>query len=397
MPGWASFEAFLNEAQQTSSDSRQALVDQLLYERTTWPWITDTGATFVFSRSGTTTAALNLDTIKADPPFAAMTPLEGTSLWYVTRTFASDDLLDYVLAINDPMTPLAQETDIAGRVSRHWQVDPLNPVKMQTAAINVSVLQMPQARPFPDWSTMSNVAHGAVDEHQVGSRQLNFSGRKLWVYTPPNYAENSSTEFPLLVLHDGQWCTGPLQIPFIADALIKHKRMQPIVIAMIASGTPDERAREFISSDRHYLFVLTELLPYVQSRYRIDPTNLGLGGVAEGAVAAAHTALKNPEGFAHLMLISPPLGRGRFEERLTQYSRRFEQADSLPRRIFQAVGRYETASRFLKPGRELRDVLQSRRDVDYRYVEHGSGHGLVGFKGILPEALAWAFAGEAAV
>jgi enterochelin esterase-like enzyme len=290
------------------------------------------------------------------------------------------------------MTPLAQEKDIAGRVSRHWHVDPLNPVKMQTAGINVSVLHMPNARPFPDWSAMPGVKRGAVDEYLINSRQLGFTGRKLWVYSPPGYTENTNSEYPLLVLHDGQWCTGPLQIPFIADALIKHGRMQPVVIAMMASSTPDERAKEFISNDRHYLFILTELLPYVQSRYRIDPTNLGIGGVAEGAIAAAHAALKNSEGFAHLMMISPPLGRGRFEDQLTRYSRRFEQAEALPQRIFQSVGRYEAQSRFLKPGRELRDLLQPRLGANYRYVEHGSGHGLVGFKGIFPEALAWAFA-----
>lgn len=394
MPRWESFEAFLREAQQSSE--RQTLVDQLLRERTIWPWVHDRQATFVFTKPGTTSAALNLDTIKDDPPFAPMENLEGTNLWHVTRQFANDDLLDYMLAINDPMTPLAQERDIAGRVSRHWQVDPLNPAKMQTSGINVSVLQMPQARPFPDWSAMQGVKRGSVDEYLINSRQLGFTGRKLWVYSPPGYNadENSAVDYPLLVLHDGQWCTGPLQIPYITDALIKHNRMQPIVIAMIASGSPDERVHEFISNDRHYLFILTELLPHVQSRYRIDPTNMGIGGVSEGAIAAAHAALKNPEGFAHLMMISPPLGRGRFEEQLTKYSRRFEQAETLPQYIFQSVGRYEAQSRFLKPGRELRDLLQNRLGANYRYVEHGSGHGLVGFKGIFPEALAWAFAGD---
>lgn len=394
MPRWESFEAFLQEAQQTATAERQALVEELLRERPQWPWVSAGHATFIYTRSGTTRAALNLDTIKADPPFAPMTQLEGTDLWYLTRSFENDDLLDYLLAVNDPMTPLAQETDIAGRVSRHWQIDPLNPLRMQSGAVNVSVLRMPRARPFPDWTVMPNVPRGKVEEHTLNSRQLGFTGRKLWVYTPPGYGDS---DCPLLVLQDGQWMTGPLQVPAMADALIKHQRMQPIVIAMMQSGTPEEREREFISSDRHYLFALTELLPYVQSQYRIDPTQLGIGGVAEGAIAAAHAAIKNPEAFSHLLLISPPLGRGRAEDRLSQYTRRFEQADVLPRRIFQAVGRYEVSSRFLKPARQLRDVLQRRRDVEYRYVEHGSGHGLVGFKGIFPEALAWVFVGEAAV
>ncbi len=78
-------------------------------------------------RAGANSVALNLDTIPTDPPFAPMTQIDGTTLWFVTHPFADDDLLDYMLAVDDPMTPLAQETDIVGRVSNHWQPDPLNP------------------------------------------------------------------------------------------------------------------------------------------------------------------------------------------------------------------------------------------------------------------------------
>lgn len=393
MPHWDSFDAFLAQATQTSLDERQKLVDELLATRPVWPWAEHDAATFILNRPGVSRAALNLDTIKADPPFAPMRNLEGTTLWYVRREFAPDDLLDYMLAIDDPMTPLAKETDIVGRVSRHWQVDPLNPIRMQTAQLNVSVLRMPEARPCPDWQAMSAVARGHIVEHVLDSRQLGFTGRRVWVYTPPGYAQAVNVEYPLLVLHDGQWCNGPLQAPFIADALIKHNRMEPVVIAMLQSGTEDERRREFISNDRHYLFLLMELLPLIQTHYRIDALRLGVGGMAVGAAAAAHAALSNPTAFTRLIMISPPLGKGPNEAQLRALSERFAQADVLPQRIFQSVGRYEAPARFLKPGHELRQTFENRRGLEYRFVETGSGHGLVGFKGILPEALAWAFPG----
>jgi enterochelin esterase-like enzyme len=394
MPDWNSFNAFLTEALQVSPGERQELVDTLLSQRPAWPWIEGTKATFVYAKSDTENVALNLDTIKSDPPFAPMSHLEGTTLWYLTREFEPDDLLDYLLAVNDPMTPLAQEKDIVGRVSRHWHTDPLNPHRIDSGQAHVSVLQMPEARPFPDWSAMPAVPRGQVIEHEIDSRQLNLKGRKLWVYTPPGYAQAVSKDYPLLILQDGQWCTGPLQVPYIADALIKHNRMEPIVIAMIQSGSQEEKPREFISNDRYYLFMLMELLPYVQTHYRIDPIRMGTGGVAIGAVAAAHAALMNPTAFSHLIMISPPLGKGPNQDQLQRYANRFETAETLPKRIFQSVGRYEAGSRFLKPGRELRDILEKRRDVDYRFIELGSGHGLVGFKGALPEALAWVFPGE---
>lgn len=395
MPEWNSFEAFLDEAQLAPTTAeRRSLVSQLLEQRPAWPWIEGRRATFIFAHPGTHNVALNLDTIKADPPFAPMENLDGTTLWYVTREFASDDLLDYMLAVNDPMTPLAQETDIVGRVNEHWQYDPRNPLRMQTAQLEVSVLRMPDARPFPDWTAMPGVPRGRLNEHTINSRQLGFQDRKLWVYTPPEYDNQPHNEYPLLILMDGQWCSGPLQVPQMADALIKHRRLAPVIIAMIQSGSQENRAEEFISNDRHYTFLLTELLPMIQAQYRVNPLALGVGGVAMGASAAAHAALMNPSVFQHLIMISPPLDRGENAARLQAYTRRFANAEHLPQRIFQSVGRYEIPNRFLKPGRGLRDLLAQRhaqRDTAYEFVEIGCGHGLVGFKAVFPEALAWTF------
>jgi enterochelin esterase-like enzyme len=254
---------------------------------------------------------------------------------------------------------------------------------------------MDDARPFPDWSALKAVPRGKVDEHNFNSTQLGFKDRKLWMYTPPGYAD-SGLVYPLLILQDGQWANGPLQVPFIADALIKHKRLKPIIIAMVQSGTQQERSREYTSNDRHYASLLTELLPFVQVNYRVDSTNLGVGGVAIGAIAAAHAALKNPAVFNGLIMISPPLGQGEGGDFLTQYAPRFQQAEVLPRRIFQSVGRYEARTRFLRPAHTLRDILEEKPRLTYQYAEVGSGHGLVGFRSILPEALAWVFPGEQA-
>lgn len=397
MPRWKSFDTFLADTQQvTSNGQRQALVDELLDERQEWPWIEGKQATFIFNSLGSReSVALNLDTIKSDPPFAPMTNLPGTTLWYVKRNFEADDLLDYLLAVDDPMTPLAQERDIVTRVADHWRVDPNNPLKMQTAQQSVSVLRMPDARPFLDWAALKNVPRGRVDEHNFDSTQLGFKGRKLWVYTPPGY-DSSGMVYPLLIFQDGQWANGPLQMPAIADVLIKHKRMKPMVIAMLQSGNHQERNREYTSNDRHYASLLTELLPFVQVNYRIDSTNLGVGGVAIGAIAAAHTALKNPAVFNGLIMISPPLGQGEGSEILSQYSSRFHKANVLPQHIFQSVGRYEAKARFVKPGEILRDILNTKTNTAYQFATIGSGHGLVGFRSILPEALAWVFPGDEA-
>ncbi len=395
MPRWTSFRTFLDDiAQAQSGDARQTLVDELLQERPQWPWVDAAQATFIYSRADIHNVALNLDTISKDPPFAAMEHIDGTNFWYVTRLFAPDDLLDYMLAVDDPMTPLAQEQDIVGRVTKYWQPDPLNKLRMDTPQMNVSVLRMHDARPFPDWASMRAVPHGRVFEHPITSMGGGFHGRKLWVYTPPGY-DGSGMAYPLLIMQDGQWAIGPLQLPNIADALIKHRRMLPAVIAMIQSGAQEERNREYISSDNYYNFLLSELTPFVQTHYRIDSNRLAIGGVAVGAVAAAHAALKNPAVFTGLILVSPPLGKGEFQDELREYNKRFAAAEMLPKRIFQSVGRYEARARFNKPAHALKLTLEGFESVEYKFVETGSGHGLVGFRSILPEALAWTFPGEA--
>jgi pimeloyl-ACP methyl ester carboxylesterase len=136
-------------------------------------------------------------------------------------------------------------------------------------------------------------------------------------------------------------------------------------------------------------------MPFVQTHYRIDSNRVAIGGVAVGAVAAAHAALKNPAVFSRLLMISPPLGKGEYGDELREYNKRFMEADTLPRRVFQSVGRYEAKSRFYKPAHALRMIMEGARSVDYKYVESGSGHGLVGFRSVLPEAMAWMFPGDA--
>jgi enterochelin esterase-like enzyme len=394
MSQWTTFLHFLQEAQQTPPAQRQPLVNDLLQQRPQWPWVEPGRATFAYV-GDVKSVAVNMDIITDDPPFIPFVRMEGTNFWYIQRYFERDDLLDYLLAIDDPMTPLKDERDILGRINRYWKSDSRNPLRIAAANVEASILRMGEARPLPDWATMGGVPRGRVVEHEFSSVQMGFEGRKLWVYTPAEYESHPQKEYPLLVLFDGQWMIGPLQIPYIADALIKHRRMQPVIIAMLQSGNQSERLNEYVNNDRHYTTLLTELLPLLQTQYRIDAANMGLGGADVGAIAAAYGALKNPAVFSHLIIVSPPLGKGAAQAKLAEYAERFNNSRHLPRRIFQSVGRYELAGRFYKPALALASILQARQiqrsDIDYKFAELGSGHGLVAFKSIFPEALAHSF------
>ena len=324
-----------------------------------------------------------------------MTRLNDTSLWYYQRYFERDALVDYMFAIDDPGTPLSQEIDLLKRVRRFWESDPLNASSIRGNQVNTSVLQMPRARPFPNWAAMTAVPRGRVERHYFSSTQLGFSDRSLWVYTPPAYDPGDGIDYRLLLLLDGQWAVNALELPFIADALIKHGRMEPMIIAMLASGSQAERLTEYVGNDKHYAMLAAELLPFLQAEHRIEPIDLGLAGVGEGAIAAAHAALKNPAIFGHLIMISPPLGRAPAVTLLKEFAQRFRDSPILPQRIFHSVGRYEQELRFYQPALALRGILERRMshdpDLHYKFVELGSGHSLAAFKSVLPEALAHAF------
>lgn len=395
---WNSFIQFLCEIYQLPTEERQSAVDELLTTHTEWPWVERDRATFVYDSWTASSVAINLDIVNRDPPFEKMTQLEDTSLWYHQRYFDRDALVDYMYAVDDPGTPLAQEVDLMDRVGRFWESDPLNALTTQSSQVTTSVLQMPRARPFPDWQAMTGVPRGSVYRHRFSSSQLGFADRNLWVYTPPGYRVDDDKEYPLLVLMDGQWAMNAMEVPFIADALIKHGRLQPIIIAMIASGSQAERVTEYVANDKHYALIVSEVLPFLQAEHQIDATNLGLGGVGEGAVAAAHAALKNPAIFGHLIMISPPLGREPAVRALRHYAERFRDSPLLPRRIFQSVGRYEHNLRLYQPALALRGILERRMghdpDLSYKFVELGSGHSLAAFKSVMPEALAHVFPGS---
>ena len=130
---WNSFIQFLCEVYQLPGDLRQSIVDELLSTHTEWPWVERDRATFVYDSLTAHKVSVNIDIVNRDPPFENLVQLDDTSLWYYQRYFDRDALVDYMFAIDDPGTPLAQEVNLMDRVDRFWEADPLNALTVQTA------------------------------------------------------------------------------------------------------------------------------------------------------------------------------------------------------------------------------------------------------------------------
>lgn len=129
------------------------------------------------------------------------------------------------------------------------------------------------------------------------------------VYTPPCYAENTDTKYPVLFLIHGQTYNEDqwdrLGADEAADALIGDGELAPFIIVMPA----DESHYTQPSKNGFDEAVVEELIPWVDANYRTlaDRVHRAVGGLSRGASWAIHLALTRPELFGSLAGHSPPV------------------------------------------------------------------------------------------
>jgi enterochelin esterase-like enzyme len=107
--------------------------------------------------------------------------------------------------------------------------------------------------PFSDsWEFKPDVTHGAVQSVWYPSEILGQKGRRMYVYTPPDYMTNSNARYPVLyLLHGGggdedQWINlGRANV--IMDNLIAAGKMKPMIVVM-----PNGNANQIVAQGYGY-------------------------------------------------------------------------------------------------------------------------------------------------
>lgn len=237
------------------------------------------------------------------------------------------------------------------------------------------------------------MSSGQLHKHErIRSRFLR-NRRDLIVYTPPGYEEQRFQQFPVLYLHDGQnlfdgstsFVPGmDWRIAQTADAYIAKCAVQPLVIVGIYNSgksrineyTPTKDARAGGGrADRYAKFLLEEVVPFVQSKYRVrrGPAPTGIGGSSLGGLASLYIGLKFPHIFGRIAALSPSIWwNQRSIVRLTR------ELTPEPRpRIWLDVGTREGA-RAVPDVEQFRDLLLQKGwrlgdDLSYQRVE-GAEH-----------------------
>jgi len=166
----------------------------------------------------------------------------------------------------------------------------------------------------PDSLPQAGVPRGKLEGPLLFHSQI-FSNttREYWIYAPAQY--DGTSPACLLVFQDGQRATAPkgsLRVPQVMENLIAKKEM-PVTIGLLitpgqrgdtypAEGThdPNDRSFEYDSlTDRYSRFLIDEMIPEVEKRYRItsDPAGRAIGGTSSGAICAFTVAWQRPDQF----------------------------------------------------------------------------------------------------
>jgi S-formylglutathione hydrolase len=170
--------------------------------------------------------------------------------------------------------------------------------------------------------------HGTVERVKVHGRSLegNLSGdspdRYVSIYLPPSYKTSKARHYPVVyLLHgyngtDALWYSDPkhyIVVPNVADNAINSGTAHEMIIV-----TPDAHtlfAGSFYSNSvttgNWEDFIARDLVGYIDSHYRTlhYAASRGLTGHSMGGYGALRIAMKHPEIFSSLYLMSPgPLG-----------------------------------------------------------------------------------------
>lgn len=221
--------------------------------------------------------------------------------------------------------------------------------------------------------------------------------RDILVYLPPGYGTTKRRRYPVLYLHDGQnlfdgatsFIKGAeWQVDETAQALIAAHAIRPLIIVgiynagrdRIAEYTPTADARHGGGkADLYGRLLVEELKPFIDAEYRTlkDAQHTGLGGSSLGGLVSLHLALKYPQVFGRVAVVSPSVWWD--NKMLLREVEALKKREEL--RIWLDIGTKEggtEAEESRSNARQLRDALVAKgwkENSDLKYYEaEGAEH-----------------------
>lgn len=249
----------------------------------------DHRVTFRFTAPNARAASIELAGGKA----AAMEKDEK-GVWSVTLGPLEPDLYDYTLKVDGVSV-----------------IDPANPLIKGNLLNPSGMVHVPGPASLP-WE-VGDAPRGRIHQHFYTSKVVG-DHRDFFVYTPPGYEADAKRRYPVLyLLHgysdDASGWTAVGRAHVILDNLIAQGKAKPMLVVMpLGYGAPEIvapgrfrddgiRQRNF---DRFREALLTEVIPQVESAYRVDARreSRAIAGLSMGGAESLYTGLNNLDKFA---------------------------------------------------------------------------------------------------
>ena len=274
---------------------------------------------------------------------------------------------------------------------------------LSTFLVASSVADESQYVPGPDSKRQSGVPTGKVEQlRHVSARIFAGAERDVWIYVPDQY--DSNTPASLMVFQDGRNYMkedGQFRTTVVFDNLI-HRGEMPVTIAVfvnpgvIPPSQPDAKPRKNRSfeydslGDQYARFLLEELLPPIEKRYRIstDPDDRAIGGISSGGICAWTVAWERPDQFRKVLSHVGSFTNIRGGHNCPALIRKTEKK---PIRVFLQEGENDLDNlhgNWPLANRQMAAALKFA-GYDYKLVMGTGGHNSRHGGAILPESLRW--------
>jgi enterochelin esterase family protein len=173
-----------------------------------------------------------------------------------------------------------------------------------------------------DFHEIKDLPHGSVDSKWYFSSKTN-SWRRIFVYTPAGYSENTSSKYPVIYLQHGagEDETGWVKqgrFDIIMDNLIAEKKAVPMIIVTTNEYTISDIGKGYnTESTNHFMDLFKDelidvIIPFVEKNYRIiaDREHRAVAGLSMGGGTSFRIGMLNPDKFAWIGVFSSSAFRG---------------------------------------------------------------------------------------
>lgn len=263
----------------------------------------DHSVTFRLLSTGADSVALSGNWI---PGFGTrMDLVKGDSgIWSVTTEVLPPEFYTYAFYVNGVKT-----------------LDPSNPLVVRDGTRYDNYLIVPGKE--SEVYTVQDVLHGVLSKVWYPSPTLE-KNRRLYIYTPPGYAQ-SNEKYPVFYLLHGAggdedaWTTLG-RTPYILDNLIAAGKAKPMIVVMTngnawsAAAPGEEPMAEDVSPPDFSQMVrggfekslVDDIIPFIEKNYRAltDKDNRAIAGLSMGGMHTQNITNSNPDKFSYIGVMS---------------------------------------------------------------------------------------------